>query len=261
MAGERIRALNQAGLETFSHFLSETRSVEAEGAAQLPPPWHLLRSNETTVELSLKAVVDQSKEFQSRFQLATYINAAFGEGFEDAFFRERRYWGLWAWLALFYFAQIRNSKKTQRVEHFIPDEWSPRTPGQRLGYRHAIRTGLRLLKENGEDFAKLLLLGRPVSEMGEMVETFASRPKILRSKNIRKTVLALYQNKDGTFKTGASTYPAKDGKSNAGRGGVRRFVDVYVPRLKLGYDVDAMNVKDIIHVCGPEISGSRFAKS
>ncbi len=129
--------------------------------------------------------------------------------------------------------------------------------------RNRSRSGLpfRLLRDYGEDFARFFLTGRPASQMGDIVEQIVGRPKLLRNKRIRETIVELYQARGGGFKRGASTEPARTRNSEAGRGGLRRFAKVYVPRVKLGYDIDVMAVGDIISTCGPEISNSRFARS
>ena len=96
--------------------------------------------------------------------------------------------------------------------------------------------------------------------MGDIVEQFISRPKVFGSERVRATILSLYQADTGGIKRRAANIPSKSRKSDAGKGGIRRFATVYVPRVKLGYDIDEMNVRDIIEACGSEISESEFTK-
>lgn len=253
----KILALNEAGLNAFQAFIHETRIAEKQGHAQLNPPSDLLRRSDVTKEVGIDQTVETDQIFDTRFDLATYLNTTLDPGFHDRLYLEP---GLWAWLALAYFRQLRATKTiTQRAEQFIPDEWAKQTPGQDLGYRHSVRTPVQLLRQYGPDFAKFFLTGRPVNEMGDIVEQVVSRPKLLRSEKLRGTMRKLYQAKGGGFKRGAASAPAKTRNSEAGRGGLRRFANVYVPRVKLGYDIDEMEVDDIVEVCGPEISRSRFA--
>jgi len=260
MTVETLRALNEAGLKEFKNFMDDTIAAEKAGGAKLPPPSHLLTDNSMTNPLPVTVAVDAAKIFATRFEMADYINAQLDPVFDDAFYRQV---GLWAWLALFYFEQLRSKRRgrtTQRSEHFIPDEWQKQTAGQDLGYRHSVRTPVHLLRTYGPDFAKFFLTGRPTHEMGDIVEQVLSRPKIWRNERLRETITHLYQAENGGFKRGAATEPAKSRTSEAGRGGLRRFMTVYVPRVKLGYDIDDMPVGDIVTVCGSEISDSSYAK-
>lgn len=259
MTLETIRALNEAGLQDFMNFIEQTRASEKAGKPRLPAPMHLLASDDKTAAIKMDVKLDSTKRFNDRYELAKYLNSVLDPAFDDAFYDLA---GLWAWLALFYFDQLQAAEgNTQRSEHFIPDEWAKKTPGQDLGYRHSVRTPLMLLRRYGEQFARFFLTGRPTYQMGDIVEQFVSRPKALRSDRVRATMLKLYQSKTGGFKKGAATRPAKSRKSNAGRGGIRRFAGIYVPRVKLGFDIDEMEVDEIITTCGSEISGSRFVIS
>lgn len=253
-----IRELNDAGLAEFATFIKETRQAEKAGLPKLAPPFHLLSDPAKSTSCAFQVEIDRTKVFGDRFELAIYLSDLMGSDFTDELYRRP---GLWAWLALAYFGQLRAIKRTgtQRAEHFIPDEWAKQTPGQDLGYRHCVRTPFQLVKGHDESFARFLLTGRPANEMGDIVEQVVSRPKLVRSERIRATMLKLYQSDTGGFKRGAASEPAKSRKSEAGRGGLRRFAHVYVPRVKLGFDIDEMQVPAIITACGPEISSSRFA--
>lgn len=259
MTLENIRALNEAGLQDFMRFIEQTRASEKAGEPGMPAPIHLLTSDDKTSLISIDVKLDSTKKFGDRYELAKYLHSVLGPDFRDELYDLS---GLWAWIALFYFDQLRAAEgNTQRSEHFIPDEWAKRTPGQDLGYRHSVRTPLLLLRRYGEQFARFFLTGRPTYQMGDIVEQFVSRPKALRSDRVRATMLKLYQSKTGGFKKGAATRPAKSRKSHAGRGGIRRFAGVYVPRVKLGFDIDEMDADEIIATCGSEISGSKFVNS
>lgn len=259
MTVEAIRALNEDGLRAFQAFIEATRAAEKRGDPRQSPPKYLLTDEAMTQNIGVVVSVDDSKVFTNRFDMAVYLNGLFDPVFDERFYTNV---GLWAWLSLFNFDQLRAVKiVTQRSEHFIPDEWAKQTPGQDLGYRHSVRTPVQILRNYGEDFAKFLLTGRPTSQMGDIIEQFISRPKVFGSERVRATMLSLYQAKGGGFKRGAANVPAKTRKSDSGRGGIRRFAKVYVPRVKLGYDINEMETPDIVTACGPEISDSKFAKA
>lgn len=255
MTVETVRVLNDDGLAYFLEFIENTRAAEKSGESPLHVPKDLQADVTKTEVLRDGLSIDGSKVFNSRFEMATYLNEILDPVFENKLYDSV---GLWAWLALFYFDQLRG-KKTQRSEHFIPDEWAKQTPGQDLGYRHSVRTPARVLREYDEGFAQFLLTGRPTYQMGDIVEQFISRPKVFGSERVRATILSLYQAESGGIKPRAANIPSKDRKSDSGKGGIRRFATVYVPRVKLGYDIDDMAVRDIIQVCGAEISESEFA--
>ncbi len=258
MTVDMIRALNDTGIKAFQEFIEETRAAEKNGNPRLAPPLQLLADEAMTESVEIDLALDNSLSFENRFNMAAHLNTKLGPSFDDRLYDNA---GLWAWLALFYFDQLRAVKGlTQRSEHFVPDEWSKQTLGQDLGYRHSVRTPLHLLRNYEEAFARFALTGRPVHQMGDIVEQVASRPKLLRSERLRATMLKLYQAKNSGAKRGSASAPSKNRNSDAGRGGLRRFANVYVPRIKLGFDIDEMEVVEIVTVCGTEISTSKFAK-
>lgn len=259
MTIERLRILNDNGLDAFQVFINQTRAREEAGEGRLDPPCQLLTDDLVAEILDFTIELDDAEHFSNRFDLAIYLNQVLGPVFVDRLYTRP---GLWAWIALFYFDQLRaENGNTQRSEHFVPDEWAKQTPGQDLGYRHCVRTPFQLLRDYGEDFARFFLIGRPASQMGDIVEQVVSSPKLLRNERIRATIVELYQAKSGGVKRGAASVPSKNRTSEAGRGGLRRFARVYVPRVKLGYDIDEMALGDIISACGSEISNSRFTES
>ena len=255
MTVETIRVFNEDGLKAFLEFIEATRAAEKAGDKPQSAPRELLTDPTKTESLRNNLSIDDGVIFKHRFEMASYLIEVLDPVIDEKLYDQV---GLWAWIALFYFDQLRG-KKTQRSEHFIPDEWAKQTPGQDLGYRHSVRTPVRVLRDYDEGFAQFLLTGRPTNQMGDIVEQFISRPKVFGSERVRATILALYQGSSGGIKPRAASIPSKDRKSNSGKGGIRRFATVYVPRVKLGYDIDEMGVRDIIEVCGAEISESEFA--
>lgn len=255
MTVETIRVLNEDGLRVFLEFIETTRKAENAGYKPQRAPIELLIDPTKTKSLSTRLCIDDSIVFENRFEMASYLIGILGSVVGEELYEQV---GLWAWIALFYFEQLRG-KKTQRSEHFIPDEWAKQTPAQDLGYRHSVRTPVRVLRDYDNAFAQFLLTGRPTNQMGDIVEQFISRPKVFGSERVRATILALYQDRNGKIKPRAASIPSNNRDSKSGKGGIRRFATVYVPRVKLGYDIDEMAVRDIIEVCGVEISESEFA--
>ncbi len=149
--------------------------------------------------------------------------------------------GLWTWLALAYFSQLRG-KSTQREEHFVLRE-SGKGPGSRcLAYRHSVRTVFNLVKKHGED-AKFFVSKRGMHAFGSVMEDITSDPKIVHNESLLKLIFFMYRAEDGY---------AKRGTAGKGRGALRRLTDGYLPRIKLTYDVDIMEPKEIMDLCGKE---------
>jgi len=261
-AALEIRALNDVGLAAFVDFLRKTRSEENVSGILLPAPTYLLSDAKY---LGLKAYgseIDPAKVFADRLALGQYLVAQIGDKFDDAQYAD---YGMWAWLALVYFDQLRNKKlvirkgvatATQREEHFVPHEWIV-TTGRNLGYRHSIRTPFRVVKIFGQD-ARFFLSDTGMNVMGEAIEQLLSDPKILSSSKLLELIFHLYRNQDGVPRKGTFAYPPKAVKAGKkpgrGYGGLRRLTDILLPRVKLTCDVDVMTLSQIKSVCGAEFA-------
>ena len=256
----KIGSLNYAGLEKFSTFVHETRANEDATGQILPSPSYILTDLKYLTSAAIDAEIDLEKQFKDRMEFAKYLDNQMGSKFVDSLFEDH---GLWAWLALAYFDQLRNTKlarrgalttATQREEHFIPDEWRSRSM-RNLGYRHSVRTPFRLVKRFGND-ARFFISSSGMSVMGEAIEQLLSDPRIFSSSKLLEVIFHLYRDRSGTPRKGAFTYPPKKlkagKKTRPGFGGLRRLTDTYLPRIKLTCDVDEMTVEQIQVVCGPE---------
>ena len=259
MKGTAIHRFNKDGLEQFSAFLKKAREVEKAGAPKLPIP-SLVSDPSLTEILSKKSILDQTKTFGNRYEMANYLEKNWLDFREEQFDDDL---GVWAWLAAFFFDQLRTKRGVlQRQEHFILDSYDPATLSSNLDYRHAVRTPFLLLKKYEDEFCKFILTGRAVSEAGDPWENCCGNKKIMSSKTMRNLLCTLYQDTSSmTVKKGAFTKPNKRvRKSNAGKGGAQRLIPVIIPRLKKSFDVEAMPVADIINQSGPEVSGSKWYK-
>ena len=154
--------------------------------------------------------------------------------------------GLWAWLALLYFDQLRG-KKTSAPEHYIPGEWDNYDP--RVGYRHCIRSPLRLLERYEPEFARFCI-SKKMDTWGAAAESCVSRKTIMRSKKLRNTILALYKDPQGFPKTGMDD---KDGPAT-----IRRFASPVLGRVQATYDTEEMEPEKFFEIWGDEGKDSRF---
>jgi hypothetical protein len=259
-----IRALNDVGLAAFVDFVRKTRAEENLSGLLLPPPKYLLSDANFLSSKQYGSAVDSTKLFADRLELGQYLITQAGEKFSDEQYSD---YGMWAWLALVYFDQLRNKKivtrkglatATQREEHFVPHEWIVKA-GRNLGYRHAVRTPFRVVKVFGPN-ARFFLSDTGMSVMGEAIEQLLSDPKILSSSKLLELIFDLYRNKDGVPRKGTFAYPPKASKAGKklgrGYGGLRRLTDILLPRVKLTCDVDVMTLSQIKSVCGAEFAAN-----
>ena len=253
----KIRALNNDGIQIFSDFITQTRQIEAKGGSPLPAPDHLLTNPGYLEKIDYNKEVDADASFSNRYELGVYLVNQLSGTFGKEHLGQP---GLWAWLSLLWFAQLRGTK-TQRNEHFIPYEWFKKpiellNSTQKLGYRHGVRTSFLLVAEFG-DKAKFFVSKGGVAYFGDACEQLLSRPDIISSAKYRELMFDLYRDRHGYMKTNSLDIPPKPTLargSKKGYGGVRRLVKDVVPRVKLTHDVDYMPTSELLQICGPEFS-------
>ena len=255
-----IRKFNDHGIDRFYDFIENTRIAEKAKAPALAFP-DLHNENDLTSKItSINCQIDETKQFSNRFEMAKYLNQICPE-----LKNEYHAFGAWAWLASVYFSQLRQrgKEKTQRAEHFIPDECRKQTNKGSLAYRHSVRMAYFLYKDYTSEFAKFILTGRPAHAMGDPWDQCCSRKKVLSSPAIQNLILKLYQDPSTlSVKKGAySDVNKKSRKSIAGKGGCRRLVTVLVPRLKKSFDVEEMSPEDLIKRAGRELISSQWVKT
>ncbi len=258
----KVSALNNAAIEQFREFISKTRDSENTSGKQLQPPSYLISDPDCLSKKKYNAGVDLSLVFADRYEFGKYLVESFGDDFDDEYYHDS---GLWAWLALAYFEQLRGKKfrtrngrrsATQKVEHFVPHEWLKAT-GRSLGYRHSVRTAFRFYREFGDN-ARFYTSKRGMESFGDMAEQTASDSRIMSSPVLRQLMMDLYQNEDGYAKTGTlairPSSSAKARRSSKAFGKLRRLMDDYLPRVQLTYDVNVMKPDEIRKLCGDEFT-------
>jgi hypothetical protein len=156
--------------------------------------------------------------------------------------------------------------KPRRPERYVLSEGEWKQPGTvSLAYRHSVRTPVTLVESFGDD-AKFFLTGRPISAMGDIVEQTCSRQDLIKSAATMKVIFHLYRDQSkGSGKSGCTTFPRKkklkNGKwSTSGKGSIRRLAVGVLPRLRLTYNTDRMDVAGFLKVAGPEFSVSKWNK-
>jgi hypothetical protein len=256
----KVRALNTAGIQRFAEFISETREAEETGEKPLPVPDNILTNPEFLEPIDFNKEIDRARRFKDRFEMGEYLVSQFGESF---FNLHHDTYGVWAWLALAWFEQLRQ-RKTQRHEHFIPHDWfkNPQewfSTFQALGYRHSIRASFEVVARFGQN-GRFFISPKGVSFMGDASEQLLSEQRIRSSAKLRELLFELYRDSTGFMKKGAldRVLPSHKAKgSTKGYGALRRLTDDVLPRIKLTYDIDPMPTRLIQKVCGPEFIGSK----
>ena len=250
-----IQKFNEDGMQHFYDFIDQTRETEKKGLPSLPFPDFHKDKNLITNLTSIKCKIDEKKLFSNRLEMAHYLFSICPD-LKD----EYDNLGLWAWLASAFFQQLR-AKKTQRQEHFIPDEFKPRTQSNDLGYRHSVRWPLHLLLNYEPEFCAFILKRKKVSQAGNPWEQFCSNKKVLSSKSVQNLFLKLYQDPSNlTAKAGIFDKPSKSPQSTKGKGGGLRLLSVIIPRLKKSFDVEVMKPDQLIKVAGRELLSSKWVK-
>jgi len=146
---QTVRVLNPEGLAKFSEYLSTLR-VEASRV----PPIDLLIDGKYSDPFEPQVTVE-TLSFASAYEIGTYMIKVLSNC-EDRLIS--RNYGLWSWLALFYFDQLckpdpsGNRKPLEDAVYLLEERFS-----FRRYYRHAIRTPWLAVREHGEH-AKVLLL-------------------------------------------------------------------------------------------------------
>jgi len=252
-----VRSFNQDGMKLFYDFLTQTKTNEEDELPRPALPNDLLCNPKYLETSKFLFKVEQNQKFQSRYDLGKYLYDQCGKEILDLYYNTC---GLWTWLAVLWFDQLRppTSKKTNRYEHYIPYEWfqNPQvlfSGARKLGYRHCIRTPVEAFAKLGKE--SKFFLSKNISKMGDATEQLLSTPKILSSKKLRELIIYRYSDKTGYPEKGALDYvPSKKGKikNKKGFGKLRRLTDDVLPRIKLTYDIDKIENKKLLNLCGQE---------
>jgi len=252
-----VRSFNQEGMTLFLEFLTETYKNEENGLLRPALPNDLLCNPKYHEFTNFPFKVEENKKFQSRYDLGKYLYNTCGKDIINLHYNTG---GLWTWFAVLWFDQLRpgTSKKTNRFEHYIPYEWfqNPQEKfgsARKLGYRHCIRTPVEAFAKLGEE--SKFFLSKNISKMGDATEQLLSTPKILSSKKLRELIIYRYADKTGYPEKGAlDIVPSKKEKikKKKGFGKLRRLTDIVLPRIKLTFDIDNIENKKLLNLCGDE---------
>lgn len=230
---DRIRVLTDRGIAQFAAYLAALR----EGSTT-PPPFHLLTDPEASGDAETQAEIDRP-EFGSRYELGVYLVKAL------SVFDQRlvsRNFGLWTWLALYYFDQTcpaladgrRNPMEDAR--HILPATYN-----WRKYYRHLVREAWLAVRMNGEIVRPLLAVDLFVR--GDLIEQLSSRQPIISNPVIMGAVRELY--------VGRETGRLRRGTAGKAGGSPRRLVQV-LDQLNLTFDLRASSPSQVVSLLPKE---------
>jgi hypothetical protein len=261
-----VRALNNEGLKKFRDYIKKTRESEKTTKIILPYPVYMLDNDKFLSKTEYNVKVAVQKKFTNRYEFGKYLVEKFKEGGKSASYDDQ---GLWGWLALAYFQQLRkttftgkkgNKTATQRDEHFVPSDWNKQGAGKPDDYRHSVRSIFMLVEKFGTD-AKFYVSKSGMASWGDVAEQMLSEKKVISNKGLRELIYDLYRDDNGFAKTGtANKRPnAKDARirkahSSTGYGKMRRLTDDYLPRINLTYDVGGMDAERLKKIIGDEFA-------
>jgi hypothetical protein len=186
--GDRIRVLTTAGVAEFRSYIDTIR-----GGAIAEAPKTLLTAPEFSTDFA--DIEIQALIFADRFEFGTYLATTLGS--LDRRTLSRNY-GLWTWLALYYFDQLCPAS-ADGVRRVFADETYilPAKYDYQSYYRHLVRTPWLAVSDHG-DSAKVLLIpagqsgSAPLARRGEIIEQLASRQAVLGNPRIIRAASKLY---------------------------------------------------------------------
>jgi len=233
-----VRVLTDAGIARFAAYLASIRTGETG-----PVPLELLADPVTSASLEANIEVERmasGKPFVDRYEFGIYLREQLKKIDHRSISRN---YGLWTWLALYYFDQlcaveVDGARKPRADEAYI----LAREFKYDSYYRHLVRTAWLAASEHN-DFSRVLLVpagkpgATPLGQRGEIIEQLAGRQSIFGSSTIIEGAYRLYfDSEKGRPKRGAG---------GSGAGSPRRLALV-VQQLDLTYDLRASTAQQFL---------------
>jgi hypothetical protein len=229
MSEVEIRRLNEKGLEKFA---MDVWGHQPNGE----PPYDILHDDEYSEVVifsnSNSRKIDSDVIFRSGIEMVNLLDSAFGKNVELTDVIEDE--GMWAWLALLYYGNLRaggpgNWKKAAQPR-FIPSG-----AGLRY-YRHMISGRYAVWKMYGSD--AMVFLHGEANIGGEIGEQIISTSPIVTSHSVVKALNTLYYDP-------SKSKGFKKGVGGKGGGSARRFRTVFW-QLYETYDLRTMDSETIL---------------
>lgn len=235
---KNIRRLNDDGITIFS----QTNWGNGAGADG-DPPSHLLFDPDYSEVIEFSngnpREIDTEATFETGFELVDLLELSFGNKLEpDEVSYDR---GMWAWLALLFYPQIRKKKDDGTWKNAAAPRFIPSTKSTSY-YRHSLAARYNMWQGHGAN-ASYMLHG-PVDTWREAYEQYTNVSIMISSKSIQETANKLAY--DDTKKSGI-----KKGIGAKTGGSARRFPAVFW-QLYETYDLRSMTSDQILELLPAE---------
>lgn len=233
----KLRRLNNTGLARFEEYITNQR-----GGTESNIPYYLLDSEEFSESVDLIVDVDRDRNFDTRYQMGTYLIELFKNVDIQKYIGDS---GFWSWFALLWFEQLCPKRQgklspSKPYNYILSHNYNHRP-------RHAIYITWQLVNRYGED-ARFMLCKEP-STRGELTEQLMARQEILSSEAAIRLASSLYFDFEaGTFKRGSA--------SRKRAGCVSRYIS-WLQQLQLTFDIFSMTKKELEDLLPGEFDGFR----
>ena len=236
----KLRKLTAVGIERFGEYLD---LLETEPTRLLPTQ---LLDDFTCSEVFGKPTEIQTKAFGNRYSAAEYLDEILGKaGATDA----ERDVGLWAWLTLFFFAELCPPNKAGERELRERPAYIPEPQNFQRYYRHLLLGPYLIFRAHREAPKRAMaLLCKPLPIIDDVVAQLASRQELVTNRALVELATALYY--DPASKT------TKKGAGGKGGGSPRRLADV-LQQFDVTWDLYAMQIAEFFRILPGEFDRFR----
>ena len=235
---KKIRRLNDNGIAIFAQ-VNWGKGASADGN----PPSHLLFDNDYSEEITFSngntREIDAEATFETGFELVNLLELSLGNKLEpDEVSYDQ---GMWAWLALLFYSQIRKSNPDGTWKNAAAPRFIPSTKSNSY-YRHSLAARYNMWKRHGDN-ANYMLHG-PVNNWADVYEQYTNVSLMISSKSTQEAANRLAY--DPTKKSGI-----KKGIGAKKAGSARRFPAVFW-QLYETYDLRSMTSDQILELLPAE---------
>lgn len=232
----RLRRFTAAGMARFEAFLGDAGAGVVAGI-----PDELLVKPDLTEELLGGIEVDAEALGETRLQAARYLDSVLSAARLEESERDA---ALWAWLSAVHFDVLCPRDRQGRYRPGAKARYVPMLDKTWRTYRHRL-LGPYLVYQahrDGPDRA-LCLLSQPLVQPGQLVERFASRPRLVACPAAVGVATRLYCGVEGSIRRGAAA-------------NVERLCDVLM-QLDRTYDLYGMTPEALLKLLPREFDDFR----
>jgi hypothetical protein len=231
----RLRRFNPAGLSRFEEFLADAAAGAVSSA-----PLELVARPDLSDALPGAAEIDPARLGTTRLEAATYVDSLLSEAHA---LEPERDAALWAWLSAFCFDLVCPRDRQGRYRPGAKPRYVPICESRR-SYRHRLLGPYLILRAHRDDPSRALcLLSQPLMRPGQLVERFASRPRLVACPAAVGVATRLYCQPNGSIRQGAAA-------------SIERLSDVLM-QLDRTYDIYGMTPEALLGLLPREFDSFR----